>query len=102
MAEISKTSGRMGNPRNAVMANSLRSRLRGWRDTYAPKNQSVKVVDWLRENKFHVSEDEANDMGNMTFADVKREGIESLGWLDTFLRDAVYDGANSLTRKRTR
>ena len=86
------------NARNAV-TNSTR-RLKGWNDTYAPKNQKVKVADWLRDNKFHVSEDNADDMGDMTYADVKRQGVESLGWLDTFLRDAIYDGMNSLKRKR--
>lgn len=89
-------------PLNAVRANSSRSRLRGWQDTYAPKNQKVKVSDWLKENKFHINDTEANDMGDMTFADVKRQGIESLGWLDTFLRDAIYDGMNSLSRNRRR
>lgn len=99
MAEVSLVRESKVTPVNAVRRNSSRSRLKDWKDTYAPKNQKVKVVDWLKENKFHVDEDNANDMGDMTFADVKRTGIQSLGWLDTFLRDAIYDGMNSLKRK---
>lgn len=89
-------------PLNAVRANSSRSRLRDWQDTYAPKSQKVKVVDWLKENNFRVSESDTLDMGDMTFADVKRQGIDSLRWIDTFLRDAIYDGMNSLTKNRRR
>lgn len=87
-------------PLNVERTNSSRKRLRGWQETYAPKNQRVRVVDWLKENKFHVSDDNANDLGGMTFADVKRQGVENMGWLDTFLRDAIYDGVNSLTRNK--
>ena len=90
------------NSLNAVRTSSSRLKLRGWENTYAPKSQKVKLADWLKENKFNISEDDALDLGGMTFADVKRNGGDDLRWLDTFLRDAIYDGMNSLTRNRRR
>ena len=84
------------NARNAL-TNSTR-RLQGWNNTYAPKNKKVKVLDWLRDNDFHVGETEEDLIGGQTFGEYRFDRDHDA--LDTFIRDAIYDGANSLKRKR--
>lgn len=83
---------------NAVKSTLSRSRLKGWNNTYAPKNQKVKVLDWLKDNDFHTDEHEKDVLGDMTFRDVLRGA--DYDNLDTLERDAVYVGASSLKRKR--
>ena len=84
------------NARNSV--NNSTRRLSGWNTTYAPKNKSVKVLDWLRDNNFHVFEREKDLIGNQTFGNYRFDGAHDA--LDTFIRDAIYDGVQSLKRKR--
>lgn len=84
------------NTRNA-QTNSTR-RLKGWNNTYAPKNKSVKVLDWLKDNDFHTGQTEEDMIGNKTFKEYKFDYSHDA--LDTFIRDAIYDGLQSLKRKR--
>lgn len=87
------------NQLNEVSRVSTRRLIKGWASTYAPKSQSVKVGDWLRENQFHVNDSELEGIGNTTFRDYGRER-DRFYYLDTFIRDAIDAGYDSIRRKR--
>ena len=90
------------NPLNAVSSSgnrlSKRKVLDGWRGVNQPKSKSVKVLNWLLENDLYVSGMDASALWGTTFNDIiKGRNYDSV---ETLLRDAIYDGANSLKRKR--
>lgn len=106
-SEVYKSNnGARSNASNAVRgglrgssAINKRKALEGWNTTNAPKNQSVKVVDWLRGNDFFVSKSENQTLGSATFRDVIKGRVDYSG-VETFIRDAIYDASNSLKRKK--
>lgn len=90
------------------MNTSTKTMVPGWFKTFVPKSLNVKVAEWLAENEF--SENDINAISDgTTFADFKSciEGQSAAGldivntdkcsrflksgYMDSFLRDAIFD-----------
>lgn len=95
------------------MKTSTNKALARWRNTYAPKNLNVNVSAWLKENKFS-QQDIETVKKDATFADFKsciegksEHGLDIIdtermmdqfceGFMDSFLRDAIFDAINEI------
>ena len=98
------------------MKTSTNKLIKGWNNTYAPKDFNVKVAEWLRENN---CEDDANNFDkNATFGDLKKflqgtneygqnivdvdaielEYVEN-GYMDSFMRDIIFDAYFAIESK---
>ena len=95
------------------MKTSTNIALKGWNNTFVPKNLNVKVAEWLAENDFS-QEDVDNVYDNATFADFKTAivGKSERGfnivdtdkccafcntqYMDSFLRDAIFDALDAI------
>ena len=95
------------------MKTSTNIELKGWNNTFVPKNLKVKVSAWLAENG--LEEDAQNIDSTATFADFKqfiigtdkhglqivdceacqREYVEN-GYMDSFLRDVIFDALSAI------
>ncbi len=94
------------------MRTSTNKEVDGWRNIYAPKNLQVKVAEWLAENGLA---DDANNIeewatfehfmqeieyidkdGRYTLSE-KYEDLAKNNYIDSFLRDVIYDAILSIT-----
>ena len=95
------------------MKTSTKKQLKGWDNTYEPKNLKVNVRAWLAENDFRQEDIECIEE-DATFADFKtcicgksERGLNIIDtakcgqfcdsyYMDTFLRDAIFDAIDAI------
>ena len=95
------------------MKTSTKKQLKGWDNTYEPKNLKINVRAWLAENDFRQEDIECIEE-DATFADFKTciDGKNEHGmniidtnkmirfcdiyYIDSFLRDAIFDAIDAI------
>lgn len=95
------------------MKTSTNKELKGWRNTFVPKNEDVLIADWLRENDLAEDADKTEEY--VKFADLRKYIVEqrngrnvidceAMGeimkddYIDSFLRDILFDALDAIEK----
>lgn len=95
------------------MKTSTNKELKGWRNTFTPKNEDILIADWLRENGLAEDADKTEEY--VKFSDIRKyivrqsnghEAIncEAMGeimkddYIDSFLRDILFDALDAIEK----
>lgn len=95
------------------MKTSTNKELKGWRNTFAPKNENILIADWLRENDLTEDADKTEEY--VKFSDIRkyiveqRDGrnvidCEAMGeimkddYIDSCLRDILFDALDAIEK----
>lgn len=95
------------------MKTSTNKELKGWRNTFVPKNENIFIAEWLLENG--LAEDADKTEEHVKFADLRKYIVEqrngrnvidceAMGeimkddYIDSFLRDILFDAHNAIEK----